>query len=97
MLLLPFQLKDEESIRQAVRYSNVVVNLIGTRWETKNYSFEETHIEGARRIARIAKEMGVQRLANSCTRDMLQVPLHKNAVTSVSCPRGTALSVCLGD
>lgn len=61
VLLLPFQLKDEESIRQAIRYSNVVVNLIGTRWETKNYSFEETHIEGARRIARIAKEMGVQR------------------------------------
>lgn len=61
MLLLPFQLKDEESIRQAIRYSNVVVNLIGTRYETKNYSFEETNVEGARRIARIAKEMGVQK------------------------------------
>ncbi|EJD76220.1 hypothetical protein LOAG_16787 [Loa loa] len=61
VLLLPFQLKDEESIRQAMRYSNVVVNLIGTRCETKNYSFEETHVEGARRIARIAKEMGIQK------------------------------------
>uniref|UniRef100_A0A915PSY8 NADH dehydrogenase [ubiquinone] 1 alpha subcomplex subunit 9, mitochondrial n=1 Tax=Setaria digitata TaxID=48799 RepID=A0A915PSY8_9BILA len=61
ILLLPFQLKDEESIRQSMRYSNVVVNLIGTRYETKNYSFEETHVEGARRIARIAKEMGIQK------------------------------------
>ncbi|VBB31028.1 unnamed protein product [Acanthocheilonema viteae] len=61
VLLLPFQLKDEESIRQAIRYSNVVVNLIGTRYETKNYSFEATHIEGAQRIARIAKEMGIQK------------------------------------
>ncbi|VDN05450.1 unnamed protein product [Thelazia callipaeda] len=62
VLLLPFELKDEESIRRAIRYSNVVVNLIGTRNETKNYSFEQTHVEGAQRIARIAKEMGVQRL-----------------------------------
>lgn len=61
MLLLPFQLNDEESIRQAIRYSNVVVNLIGTRCETKNYSFEATHVEGAQRIARIAKEMGIQK------------------------------------
>lgn len=61
MLLLPFQLKDEESIRQAIRYSNVVVNLIGTKYETKNYSFEATHVEGAQRIARIAKEMGIQK------------------------------------
>uniref|UniRef100_A0A8R1XQS5 NADH dehydrogenase [ubiquinone] 1 alpha subcomplex subunit 9, mitochondrial n=1 Tax=Onchocerca volvulus TaxID=6282 RepID=A0A8R1XQS5_ONCVO len=61
VLLLPFQLKDEESIRQAIRYSNIVVNLIGTRNETKNYSFEETHVEGAQRIARIAKQMGIQK------------------------------------
>lgn len=61
--MLPFQLKDEESIRQSLKYSNVVINLIGTRYETKNYSFEETHVNGARRIARIAKEMGIQRFS----------------------------------
>uniref|UniRef100_A0A914E7Z9 NADH dehydrogenase [ubiquinone] 1 alpha subcomplex subunit 9, mitochondrial n=1 Tax=Acrobeloides nanus TaxID=290746 RepID=A0A914E7Z9_9BILA len=61
ILFFPFQLKDEDSIRKAIKYSNVVVNLIGSRFETKNFSFEEVHVNGARRLARLSKEMGVER------------------------------------
>ncbi|KAJ1529138.1 hypothetical protein ONE63_005947 [Megalurothrips usitatus] len=57
----PFELRDEESIRQAVKYSNVVVNLIGRDWETKNYKFNDVNVEGARRLARISREMGVEK------------------------------------
>uniref|UniRef100_A0A7E4VFH9 NADH dehydrogenase [ubiquinone] 1 alpha subcomplex subunit 9, mitochondrial n=1 Tax=Panagrellus redivivus TaxID=6233 RepID=A0A7E4VFH9_PANRE len=60
VLFFPFELKDEDSIRKALKYSNVVVNLIGSATQTKNYSYYETHEHGARRIARIAREMGVE-------------------------------------
>ncbi len=34
-LLQPFDLRDEDKIRESVKYSNVVINLIGREWETK--------------------------------------------------------------
>ncbi|CAK9295714.1 unnamed protein product [Gordionus sp. m RMFG-2023] len=52
---------DESNLYKAMKYSNVVVNLIGTLFETNNYSFEETHIEIPRRLARIARECGVNK------------------------------------
>lgn len=62
VLFQPYHLQDEESIRKAVRYSNVVVNLVGRDWETKHFKFNDVHVEGARRIARVCREMGVERL-----------------------------------
>lgn len=61
VLFQPYHLNDEKSIEKAVRYSNVVINLVGRDWETKNFKFNDVHVEGARRIARIAKEAGVKR------------------------------------
>lgn len=56
-----YNLRDEDSIRKAVKYSNVVINLVGRDWETKNYSFDDVHVEGARRLAKIAREAGVEK------------------------------------
>lgn len=47
-----YHLQDVNAIREAVKYSNVVVNLVGRDWQTKNFSFNDVHVEGARRIAR---------------------------------------------
>lgn len=47
-----YNLRDEQSIREAVKYSNVVVNLVGRDWKTKNYTLDDVNVEGARRIAR---------------------------------------------
>ncbi|XP_012224752.1 NADH dehydrogenase [ubiquinone] 1 alpha subcomplex subunit 9, mitochondrial [Linepithema humile] len=60
VLFHPFHLRDEESIRKCIKYSNVVINLIGCDWETKNFSFRETHVEGAGRLARLCKEANVE-------------------------------------
>ncbi|BFZ15948.1 hypothetical protein BsWGS_18986 [Bradybaena similaris] len=61
VLFFPFHLRDEEAIRKVVQYSNVVINLIGSNHETKNFNFRAVHVEGAQRLARIAREAGVEK------------------------------------
>ncbi|KPI91213.1 PREDICTED: NADH dehydrogenase [ubiquinone] 1 alpha subcomplex subunit 9, mitochondrial [Papilio xuthus] len=61
VLFTPFDIRDEESIAKAVKYSNVVINLVGRDYETKNFSYTDVHVDGPRRIARICREMGVER------------------------------------
>ena len=62
ILFVPFYLRDVDSLYRAMKHSNVVVNLIGTRHPTPNFDFESVHVEGAQTIARIAREVGVKRL-----------------------------------
>lgn len=57
-----YHLKDEDSIRKAVKYSDVVVNTIGQDCDSMNFKLEDVHIDGARRIAKICREMGVKKL-----------------------------------
>nr|CAH7724159.1 unnamed protein product [Callosobruchus chinensis] len=57
----PYHLKDEESILKCMKYSNVVINLVGRDFETKNFKFDDVHVEGARMLARCAKKSGVER------------------------------------
>lgn len=56
-----YHLKDEASLHEAVKHSDVVINCIGKENETRNFSFDEVHVEGARRLARIAREAGVKK------------------------------------
>lgn len=69
-------MRDEESIYKAVKYSNVVINLIGKFNETSSFTFNEVHVEGARAIAKISREAGVDRL------------IHMSALNASSNPRG---------
>lgn len=45
-----------------MQYSNVVINLVGKDTETLNFSHKDVHVDGARRIARLARECGVEKL-----------------------------------
>lgn len=60
-----FNLENEDSIRKAVKYSDVVINLIGRDWDTYNWPLEKVHVDGARRIAKICREMGVKKLIHT--------------------------------
>ncbi|KAJ8675842.1 hypothetical protein QAD02_011628 [Eretmocerus hayati] len=67
VLFHPFDLRDEESILKCIKYSNVVINLIGRDYETKNFKYNDVHVEGAARLARICKQNGVERFIHvSC-------------------------------
>ncbi|XP_037501978.1 NADH dehydrogenase [ubiquinone] 1 alpha subcomplex subunit 9, mitochondrial [Rhipicephalus sanguineus] len=74
VLFTPFNLKDELSIAKAMKYSNVVINLIGKDTETSNFSFNEVHVKGAERIARIARESGVQKLIHFSALNVMENP-----------------------
>jgi uncharacterized protein YbjT (DUF2867 family) len=55
-------IRNELSVRRAIEGSGAVFNLIGILSERGRQSFDAVHREGAERIARIAAEMGAERL-----------------------------------
>ncbi|XP_053671882.1 NADH dehydrogenase [ubiquinone] 1 alpha subcomplex subunit 9, mitochondrial [Anopheles nili] len=65
VLFHPYDLRDDEAIFNAVKYSNVVINLVGRDWETKNFTFKDVHVDGARRLARIARQAGVEKFVHT--------------------------------
>ncbi|CAK9149962.1 unnamed protein product [Ilex paraguariensis] len=50
--------RDENSIKAVLAKANVVINLIGREYETRNYSFEEVNHYMAEQLAMISKEHG---------------------------------------
>lgn len=56
---VPFEMRDEDSVRQSLQGSSVVINLMGKHIETLNYKYNDVHVESARRLAEISKEEGV--------------------------------------
>ncbi|KAF7278161.1 NADH:ubiquinone oxidoreductase subunit 39 isoform X2 [Rhynchophorus ferrugineus] len=93
VLFHQYDLRDEESIRKAIKYSNVVINLVGRDWETRNFTFNDVHVEGARRLARLSKEAGVERFIHLSALNASETP------ESIFIPGGSAFlrSKALGD
>lgn len=57
----PYQIWDEDAIRRQLEHSNTVVNLVGSWKNTVNFSVEAANEFTAYRLAKISKEMGVER------------------------------------
>lgn len=62
VLLDDFSIHSDDAIKYAIERSNVVINLVGREWETRNFSFEDVHVKFPKRLAEIAAEVGVDRL-----------------------------------
>ena len=67
----PFSPNDDDSMREAIAKSDIVINLIGKYYETthilpwwKNHTYHDVNVRIPRRIAELCKEEGVQRLVH---------------------------------
>ena len=58
VLLKDFNVFDDKQLERAVSRSNLVINLLGMDKETMNFTFEDVHIEAAKKIANAAKNNG---------------------------------------
>jgi NADH dehydrogenase (ubiquinone) 1 alpha subcomplex subunit 9 len=57
-------LRNKESIEESVRHSDIVVNLIGRDYPTKNFDLEDVHVWGASRIAEAVAKYDVDRFVH---------------------------------
>lgn len=55
---LDYSIRDDDAIKYAVERSNVVVNMVGREWETRNFSFHDVHVDFPARLAEICKSVG---------------------------------------
>ncbi len=53
--------RQDQSVAEAIQGSDIVINLIGILAEKGSYTFQNTHVETAARLARLAREAGVKK------------------------------------
>jgi NADH dehydrogenase (ubiquinone) 1 alpha subcomplex subunit 9 len=58
--IVPMKLDPQsvDSMRECLASSDIVYNLMGRMFPTKNYSLEKVHVDMAREIAKLCKEAG---------------------------------------
>ncbi|KAF7314277.1 NAD(P)-bd-dom domain-containing protein [Mycena kentingensis (nom. inval.)] len=61
---MEWDIRNEEQIAECLRHSDIVYNLSGRDYETKNFDFESVHVTGAERIASVAAQVGVPRFVH---------------------------------
>ncbi|TGZ85271.1 NAD(P)-binding protein [Ascodesmis nigricans] len=50
VVFIEYDLRNTNSIEESVRHSDIVFNLVGRDYPTKNFSYADVHIEGTQRI-----------------------------------------------
>ncbi|KAI9804152.1 MAG: NADH-ubiquinone oxidoreductase 40 kDa subunit [Sarcosagium campestre] len=61
VVFMEFDLRNTQSIEESVRHSDVVYNLIGRDYPTKNFDYSDVHVEGVERIAEAVAKYDVDR------------------------------------
>jgi NADH dehydrogenase (ubiquinone) 1 alpha subcomplex subunit 9 len=61
VIFMEYDLRNTPSLEESVRHSDVVYNLVGRMYPTKNFDLEDVHVEGAERIAEAVAKYDVDR------------------------------------
>jgi NADH dehydrogenase (ubiquinone) 1 alpha subcomplex subunit 9 len=61
VMFMEYDLRNTESIEESVRHSDIVYNLVGRMYPTKNFSLYDVHVEGTERIAEAVAKYDVDR------------------------------------
>jgi NADH dehydrogenase (ubiquinone) 1 alpha subcomplex subunit 9 len=51
-LLPELNIRDDDHLRKAISRSNVIVNCVGMRLETMNWTYEDVHVDFPKRLAK---------------------------------------------
>ncbi|XP_053317971.1 NADH dehydrogenase [ubiquinone] 1 alpha subcomplex subunit 9, mitochondrial [Spea bombifrons] len=62
LIFMEWNARDKDSIRRAIENSNVVINLVGREWETKNFGFDDVFVNIPKEIASLSRQAGVEKL-----------------------------------
>jgi NADH dehydrogenase (ubiquinone) 1 alpha subcomplex subunit 9 len=61
VVFIEYDLRNTPSIEASVRHSDVVYNLVGRDYPTKNFTLEDVHVEGTERIVEAVAKFDVDR------------------------------------
>jgi len=61
VVFMEYDLRNTQSIEESVRHSDAVYNLVGRRYPTKNFTYDDVHVDGVDRIAEAVAKYDVDR------------------------------------
>ncbi|KAL9596459.1 MAG: hypothetical protein Q9179_004616 [Wetmoreana sp. 5 TL-2023] len=64
VVFMEWDLRNTPSIEESVRHSDIVYNLVGRDYPTKNFDLEDVNIEGAERIAEAVAKYDIDRFVH---------------------------------
>lgn len=62
-----WDLRNPDTIYNAVKHSNLVINLVSQKKDSRNFKMDSVNIDGAKLIAKISREAGVERYIHVST------------------------------
>ncbi|KAG9245861.1 putative NADH-ubiquinone oxidoreductase 39 kDa subunit [Calycina marina] len=61
VIFTEYDIRNTQSLEESVRHSDVVYNLVGREYPTKNFDLEDVHVEGTERIADAVAKYDIDR------------------------------------